>query len=346
MQNMKTLPDNTLLSQIQTLAAEERKITTKVLELLKEVDRRRLYAREGHATLFEYVVKGLGYSEASAARRINSMRLLKELPDIATSIEAGRLNLSSVATVQTFLKREKREKGKTYSTDEKRELLQKMEHRSHRECEKILFQVSPESARSKEKARVISPSEMELRFVASEELMKKLEQIKGLLAHSHPNLGMAKLIEILADRTLDQIDPIRKENRTQAKAMTKAVKSREKHEPQVETEPKPSGAIAATSPTTPTSEPHRRPASPRFIPAQVRRQVWARDGGQCSYTSPTTGKRCESRFGLEIDHRTAVALGGGSDVSQLRLLCKSHNVWEAINQLGHAKMAQFIPRLR
>jgi hypothetical protein len=86
MLNVKTLPNEALISQIQSLAAKERRLTTQVLELLREVDRRRLYAEQGFSTLFEFVVKGLGYSEASAARRINSMRLLKELPEVATSI--------------------------------------------------------------------------------------------------------------------------------------------------------------------------------------------------------------------------------------------------------------------
>ncbi len=73
----RTLSDENLLSQIRCLAAEERKLTTQVLELLREVERRRLFAGLGFSSLFEYAVKELGYSEASVSRRINSMRLLK-----------------------------------------------------------------------------------------------------------------------------------------------------------------------------------------------------------------------------------------------------------------------------
>ena len=43
-------------------------------------------------------------------------------------------------------------------------------------------------------------------------------------------------------------------------------------------------------------------ASGRAIPAGVRRQVWQRDGGGCSYVDPQTGRRCNSTHLIEIDH--------------------------------------------
>ena len=43
-------------------------------------------------------------------------------------------------------------------------------------------------------------------------------------------------------------------------------------------------------------------ASGRAISAAVRRQVWQRDGGGCSYVDPQTGRRCNSTHLIEIDH--------------------------------------------
>ena len=43
-------------------------------------------------------------------------------------------------------------------------------------------------------------------------------------------------------------------------------------------------------------------ASGRAISAAVRRQVWQRDGGRCSYVDPQTGRRCNSTHLIEIDH--------------------------------------------
>jgi len=50
---------------------------------------------------------------------------------------------------------------------------------------------------------------------------------------------------------------------------------------------------------TPRPRPSARPSpDPRHIPAQVKRAVWERDGGQCTFTSDT-GRRCPTRTRLE-----------------------------------------------
>ena len=66
-------------------------------------------------------------------------------------------------------------------------------------------------------------------------------------------------------------------------------------------------------------------ASGRAISAGVRRQVWQRDGGRCSYVGPQTGRRCNSTHLIEIDHIVPHALGGGADPGNLRLLCRAHH---------------------
>ena len=63
----------------------------------------------------------------------------------------------------------------------------------------------------------------------------------------------------------------------------------------------------------------------RGIPAAVRRQVWERDRGCCSYVDRGSGRRCGSRHRLEIDHVLPYALGGGADPDNLRLLCAAHH---------------------
>ena len=60
--------------------------------------------------------------------------------------------------------------------------------------------------------------------------------------------------------------------------------------------PAPGGASGRSA-----QPPHRARRS-RYIPAPVRREVWRRDGGCCSYVDPHSGRRCGSRFLLELDH--------------------------------------------
>jgi len=64
-------------------------------------------------------------------------------------------------------------------------------------------------------------------------------------------------------------------------------------------------------------------ARPRTIPAGVRRSVWARDEGQCTYGGASG--RCTERGFLEFHHRVPFAAGGTSTVENVALLCHAHN---------------------
>ena len=68
--------------------------------------------------------------------------------------------------------------------------------------------------------------------------------------------------------------------------------------------------------------------SARQVPANVKRAVWQRDGGRCTFVSES-GHRCESRTRLEYDHVEPVATGGHATVKGLRLRCRAHNQYAA-----------------
>ena len=88
--------------------------------------------------------------------------------------------------------------------------------------------------------------------------------------------------------------------------------------------------IGASAPKAETAR-QRQAAPPRFrarsrgIPAAVKRQVWTRDQGCCSYVDGASGRRCASRHLLQIDHVVPYALGGSAEVDNLRLLCAAHH---------------------
>jgi hypothetical protein len=80
-----------------------------------------------------------------------------------------------------------------------------------------------------------------------------------------------------------------------------------------------------------------RPCRPsehaRHIAASVKRTVWERDGGRCTFVGES-GHRCEARTRLEFDHVEAVATGGQATVQGLRLRCRAHNQLEAERAFG------------
>src|SRR5690606_2699444 len=87
-----------------------------------------------------------------------------------------------------------------------------------------------------------------------------------------------------------------------------------------------------------TDRPHARarPVTTDSIPNRVKREVYERDGGVCSFVgeSHLGSRQCESTYQLEYDHIIPRALGGASTVDNLRLLCRNHNQRAAERVLG------------
>jgi hypothetical protein len=80
-----------------------------------------------------------------------------------------------------------------------------------------------------------------------------------------------------------------------------------------------------------TEQPQHKPrptTSPRHVPAHVKRAVWQRDCGRCTFVSES-GQRCPSRTLLEFDHMDEVARGGQATVDRMRLRCRAHNQYAA-----------------
>jgi 5-methylcytosine-specific restriction endonuclease McrA len=90
----------------------------------------------------------------------------------------------------------------------------------------------------------------------------------------------------------------------------------------------------------PREQPAERGGDDRYVSAAVKRAVWERDQGSCTWPMGD-GKLCGSTHRLEFDHDLEVALGGEPTIDNIRLLCKSHNLMKAENRFGREFMAGF-----
>jgi 5-methylcytosine-specific restriction endonuclease McrA len=77
---------------------------------------------------------------------------------------------------------------------------------------------------------------------------------------------------------------------------------------------------------TPRSAATATPNS-RYVPANVKRLVWKRDGGRCAFCGEQ-GRCTETEF-LEFHHIVPYAAGGPTSVDNLALRCRSHNAYES-----------------
>jgi hypothetical protein len=313
----KHLKDAELVFQIKTAVIDENKAKTRVLHLMADVERRRLYSRE-YPSLFEYCVRVLKYSSGAAQRRIDTMRAMRLIPEIEDKIISGELNMTTVSQAQTFFRNEAKQ-DKDYSIQDKRELLGKLENKSTRECIETLISISPQSV-PQERRRELTPDKTELKVCLSKDIMEKLDRLKGLMSHKNPHMTDTELIGKLADMALQKLDPSKKLSKKLPEKIS----------------------LAGTQPLAVLAKVELLPAPEvkpkRYISAAIKRAVWERDQGQCTF------KGCHSKYFLEIDHIQPVVLGGLNDLSNLRLLCRNHNQRAAIESLGFKYMSRFINR--
>ena len=147
--DFKNLSDDSLHERNIQCAREEREVLTRMLHQLRETEKRRLFSKYQCSSLFDYAVRYLKYSGDQAHRRIQAMRLLKELPEVEAKINSGALTLTNLALAQKLFVKQKKS-GIPTVPEQKIEMLAKLEHQTTRAAEKIVFAIDPE-LRAKEK---------------------------------------------------------------------------------------------------------------------------------------------------------------------------------------------------
>ena len=143
-------------------------------------------------------------------------------------------------------------------------------------------------------------------------LKKDLEELKALLSHKLPRGDLAAVLREAVQCALEK----------HRKRRGAAEPARKRKSP------------VAAKPAKKTVH-GRQP-----IPATVRREVWKRDEGRCTWRGPD-GNRCGSTWKVELDHLRPAALGGPSTVDNLRILCRAHNTLSAEHVFGRAHMELF-----
>ena len=247
----------------------------------------------------------------------------------------------------------------------RQKLVKEAAGKSARQVRRMLADLDPELAPPADRVRPLGDGRYELNAVIDADCQQGLEHLRGLLSHVDPRMTVGQLVGRIVQEALERHDPNRPPRRARAGSRAAQCESQPVPAAKEQTAPEPGHAVTAQDEailagTTPTPEgtPRPKPTSApsptrqeatdrrtaagtkpagaatstpkpygtgRAIPAAVRRQVWQRDGGRCSYLDRKTGRRCNSRHLIEIDHILPYALGGGADPVNLRLLCRAHH---------------------
>ena len=358
-------PDDVLLRDLTSIVQRDHHTTAELLSHIAEVDGRGLYRAAAYPNMYQYCLGELHMSEDEAFKRIRVARASRDFPALLDMLGDGRLHLTGALTLVPALTR-----------DTADELLSSAVHKTRAQIEQLLaarfpkpdvatsLQAVPDLGQTEQIPEVstdtqtfrlageptevatacmnqhasmnitehlvapgrpvpspcadpapsvvplpgrdriapLSAGRYELRTTLDQETHDLLRQLQALLAHSVPSGDVPELLK---------------------RALKLAVQDAERRR------------YAATS----RAGAKCRSKNPRHIPADVRRAVHERDGGQCTFVS-VAGKRCTETRLLEYDHAHPAARGGQATVANLRLRCRAHNQYEAERTYGAGFMRE------
>ncbi len=337
------LSDPELLARVTQLARREWEATAALIAHLAELDARRLYLAEGCSSLFTYCTQVLHLSEHAAYGRIEAARAVRKFPIILEMLAEGSVTLTAVGLLAPHL-----------TPENHRDLLDMARHVSKRQVEELIARLrpqppvpasirklptanpaparspapaegaalaaalppgaaspprqsgdahppaapllsSPAPAPPRPRAAVVAPlapGRYKVQFTASAETYEKLRLAQALLRHQIPDGDLGQVFDRALTALLAEL-------------------TRKK--------------CAATG--RPRKGRGPAPGS-RYIPAEVKRVVWVRDGGRCAFVG-RTGRRCAEENFLEFHHVVPYAAGGKPTPDNIQLRCRAHNGYEA-----------------
>lgn len=315
MSNARRLADH-----LAELLSRERDAMAEFLIALADFDRQRAWAELGYSSLFWFLHRRLGISKCAAHYRKVASELIQKHPEVLAALREGRLCLSSIA-----------ELAKVLTAENCADVLPRFFHLSRREAAEVAAAIRPvmrpplrdvvtvvamspaapptpatSMDASCDNPVVVLPAEPifrvppssptrvtplteDLRRVhvtVSRRFIAKLDAARDALSHSHPGANN----EVILEAGLDLLLARHRERRG-------------------------IGAKPARN---------GRSAAPGRITAEVKREVWKRDGGGCRWPVEGGGI-CGSTLRLEFDHVVPRGRGGSSEAENLRLLCRFHN---------------------
>jgi hypothetical protein len=343
---VQSLSSSQLLSATRELVQRSRGTEADLLEHLGEIDERKLYLDGPFPSMFAFCVGEYGFSEDVAYQRIAVARAARRLPALLEAMRSGRVHLTGLRLLAPHLNLENvaqvlaEATGKT--TRQVEELVAHLAPRppvptiirkvpgqlTPQTPPPTLFEsappvASPESSptglapallavqRRDERRSVIQPLAEEtfkFQFTASRTCRDKLRQAQDMLRHRVPDGDVGTIVERALEALIERVT---KERFAQVRKPRKAAAE---------------GQAATDS---------------RHIPNAIKREVFERDRGRCTFTDER-GRRCGEPGWLEFDHLDGFARTHVHRADEIRLLCRGHNQHAAEKMYGR----EFMERAR
>jgi hypothetical protein len=336
---VRQLTDDELVFRLKGLTARERLSTAELVAHIAELDTRDLHLRAGYGSLYVYCRDALLLSEHEAYNRIEAARAARRFPVVLEMLVEGSLNTTALRLL-----------GRHLTAENHRAVLESARGRKKAEVEQIVAGLWPQpdapsfvrrlpsraepapslsigESRSAGESSPASPGELrppmavpvvpaapvlvpslvprppavatslapdryKVQFTIGTQTLEKLRLAKDMLRHAIPSGDEAAILD---------------------RALTVLLAELARKKFAATDRPRPGAGADPDS---------------RYVPAEVRREVWLRDGGQCAFVG-TDGRRCAERAFVEFHHLTPWAVGGEPTVANVQLRCRRHNDYEA-----------------
>lgn len=308
--SLSHLAKDSLRQNARAVAGQKRDRDALLIAHIAEIDRHGYYADFGYPSMRAYCMGDLHLSRDGAAKRIQVARKARELPVILHAIAEGRVHLSGMNLLAPYLRPENVE-----------DLLEAATHRTDSEIERLVAERFPRpdapewmgeagAGASTHAGRLAStaPGRVLFQCPISREEADRIQYALELMSHRNPQGRLAALVGPAVEALI-----------------------RELEKEKFAATDRPSGLDTTCGAA--------RVVKSRHIPADVKRAVWERDGGACTFVSDD-GHVCGSRWMVEFDHVQEVGRGGEATVDNVRLLCRAHNQLCAERTYGPGFMEQ------
>lgn len=322
----RALSDDALSAKLDVCFDNESRATARVIACLAEFDRRRLYLAQGCSSLYGFCLQRYKLSEYAAYNRIEAARAARRFPLIFAMLESGELSLTAISLLSRHL-----------TESNHQDVLIEARHKTAREVERIVARLNPkpdvpssirktpaprsavallpsvDASDSNETStaadiriqradvasarpaviKPLAPETYKIQFTVSRHTHDRLRRTQDLMRHTLPDGDVA----VIFDRALSLL-----------------LSDLERRRFSLVSRPRRNGGKGDGS-------------GSRHIPAEVRRQVWERDKGQCAFEG--THGRCQETGLLELHHVKPFAAGGEATEENIELRCRAHNAHEA-----------------
>jgi 5-methylcytosine-specific restriction endonuclease McrA len=328
--SLSHLSNDALGRALATAAANEKEATAELLAHIAEFDERKLYVPAAYPSMLAYCMGELRLPEEAAKKRIRVARAGHSCPGVFEALASGRVHLSGLVVLSTYLSPENASELLAAATHKSREEIDcflagrfpKLEmpgqvtpipadspvddadQRSpgtvdpHDPSAPLAGEGAPAQPRGPARVTPLSAEAYAVQFTRGREQDERFRYLQDLLGHQASRGDIAEVYDRAVKELVARMERVR---------------------------------FGASS--KPRSGRRRQGSDSRHVPAEIKRAVWKRDGGQCTFESES-GHRCEARGDVEFDHVTEVARGGEATIDNLRLRCRVHNQFTAEQTFG------------